>query len=240
MTKPTVAIVLLVKNELEPMKEIIPKIDRSLIDDIFCMDGHSTDGSIEFLEKQGIRVVEQRVMGRGNAVTESITKSDADYLLYFSPDGNEDPNDILIMIKKMRETGAVLVIARRFGPYAQSDDSDDKFYIRKIGNLFYSLMVRILWRGKIWDAINGFRLVNRRVLHLLNQNVAGHQIEIQQTIRCLKLGLHIEEIPTIEAVRVGGMRKSPTWKMGLQFIRLLFDELVLGRKFLYSSAGNSE
>jgi glycosyltransferase involved in cell wall biosynthesis len=232
LTSPTVAIVLLVKNELEPMKEILPEIDLSVADDIFCMDGQSTDGSVEYLQEKGIRVVTQKTMGRGNAVTESITESEADYLLYFSPDGNEDPNDIPVLINRMRETRAALVIARRFGPYAQSDDSDDLFYIRKIGNLFYSLTVRIFWGGKIWDAINGFRLVNRNVLLRLNQDVAGHQIEIQQSIRCLKLGLPIEEIPTIEAVRVGGQRKSPTWKMGLQFLRLIAKELITGRKFL--------
>jgi len=235
MVKPTVALVLLVKDELEPMKEVIPKIDLSVVDDVFCMDGQSTDGSIEFLEAKGIRVVSQKVMGRGNAVTESLDHSTADYLLYFSPDGNEDPNDIPKLIDKMLQTKAPLVIARRFGPYAQSDDSDDPYYIRKIGNLVYSLCVRIFWRAKVWDAINGFRLLNRKVLKMINQDVAGHQIEIQQTIRLSKLGLPIEEIPTIEAVRVGGLRKAPTYKMGLQFFVLIFKELILGTKFLVNN-----
>jgi len=214
------------------MKEVVPRIDPNAADDVICMDGQSTDGSVEYLEEKGIRVIIQKAMGRGHAVTEAINQTDADYLLYFSPDGNEDPNDIPKLIERMRETGAALVIARRFGPFAQSDDSDDPFYIRKIGNLFYSFIVRMFWGGKVWDAINGFRLVNKKALRLLNQDVAGHQIEIQQTIRCLKLGLRIEEIPTIEAVRVGGMRKSPTWKMGFQFLRLIIKELVTGTKFL--------
>jgi glycosyltransferase involved in cell wall biosynthesis len=214
------------------MMEIIPKIDLTVADEVFCMDGQSIDGSVEYLEERGIRVITQQVMGRGNAVTEAIEHTDADYLLYFSPDGNEDVNDIPKLIERMRKTNAALIIARRFGPYAQSDDSDDPYYIRKIGNLFYSLTVRIFWGGKVWDAINGFRLVNRRVLKAINQNVAGHQIEIQQTIRLSKLGLRIEEVPTIEAVRVGGIRKAPTIKMGLQFFRLIIQELVLGRKFL--------
>ncbi|MHA1863741.1 MAG: glycosyltransferase [Candidatus Thorarchaeota archaeon] len=238
MTSPSVALVLLVKNELEPMKVIIPKIDLSSVDDVFCMDGQSTDGSVEFLEEQGIRVVTQKVMGRGNAVTESLGHSDADYLLYYSPDGNEDPRDIPKLIKRMKETRAVLVIARRFGPYAQSDDSDDPYYVRKIGNLVYSVLVRIFWGGKVWDAINGFRLVNSKALKTIRQNVSGHQIEIQQTIRFSKMGIQIEEIPTIEAIRVGGMRKAPTYKMGLQFFLLIVKELVLGLKFLSTEKSN--
>ncbi|MFW9850522.1 MAG: glycosyltransferase family 2 protein [Candidatus Thorarchaeota archaeon] len=214
------------------MKEIIPKIDLSVVDEVFCMDGQSTDGSIEYLESRGIRVITQRVMGRGNAVTEAIEHTNADYLLYFSPDGNEDVNDIPKLIDRMKETNAALVIARRFGPYAQSDDSDDPYYIRKIGNLVYSLAVRIFWGAKVWDAINGFRLVNRKVLKMIKQNVEGHQIEIQQTIRLSKLGLSIDEIPTIEAIRVGGIRKAPTYKMGLQFFILIIKELILGKKFL--------
>ena len=73
-----VALVILVKNEIEPLKAVFPKIDTSIFADIFCMDGHSDDGSVEFLQSNGVRVIKQKVLGRGLAVIESLEHTDAD------------------------------------------------------------------------------------------------------------------------------------------------------------------
>ncbi|MFW9964742.1 MAG: glycosyltransferase family 2 protein [Candidatus Sifarchaeia archaeon] len=235
MKRPTVALVLLVKNELEPMKEVIPKVDTNIFDDILCMDGHSTDGSVEFLQSLGIRVVKQKEMGRGKAVTEAIEHTEADALLFFSPDGNENPNDLPRLIDTMIAHNADLVIASRFTEGSVSDDSDDPYKIRRAGNMFFSRLTRLFWGGNITDAINGYRLIKRKLLKLLNQDAQGYNIEIQQTIRCLKLKKRVVEIPTRELERVGFAKQSPTLKMGSQFTRVILKELLLGFRFLSKS-----
>jgi glycosyltransferase involved in cell wall biosynthesis len=135
--RPTVALVLLVKNELEPMKAVLPKVDTKIFDDLLCMDGHSTDGSVEYLESLDIRVAQQKEMGRGKAVIESIDQTKADALLFFSPDGNEDPSDLPRLIEVMISHHADLVIASRFTEGSVSDDSDDPYRIRRAGNMFF-------------------------------------------------------------------------------------------------------
>lgn len=235
MKRPTVALVLLVKNELEPMKEVLPQVDTTIFDDLLCMDGHSTDGSVEFLQSLGIRVVQQKEMGRGKAVIEAIEHTDVDALLFFSPDGNEDPSDLPHLIDTMMTNNADLVIASRFAEGSVSDDSDDPYRIRRAGNMFFSRLARLFWGGKVTDAINGYRLIKRNLLKQLNQDAQGYNIEIQQTIRCLKLKKRVVEIPTIELERVGPAKQSPTLKMGSQFTRVILTELLLGTRFLTSS-----
>jgi len=232
LKRPTVALVLLVKNELEPMKEVLPKVDTNIFDDLLCMDGHSTDGSIEFLESRGIRVVQQKEMGRGKAVIESIEQTDADALLFFSPDGNEDPSDLPRLIDTMIAHHADLVIASRFTEGSVSDDSDDPYRIRRAGNMFFSRLARLFWGGNVTDAINGYRLIKRDLLKHLNQDAQGYNVEIQQTIRCLKLKKRVVEIPTREFERVGLAKQSPTFKMGTQFTKVILKELLLGTRFL--------
>jgi len=231
----TVALVLLVKNELEPMKEVIPKVNTTIFDDLLCMDGHSTDGSVEFLESKGIRVIQQKEMGRGKAVIESIDQTDADALLFFSPDGNEDPNDLPLLIDTMKANHADLVIASRFAKGSVSDDSDDPYKIRRVGNIFFSRLARLFWGGNITDSINGYRLIRRDLLKSLNQDAQGYNIEIQQTVRCLKLKKRVVEIPTKELERVGPAKHSPTFKMGSQFTRVMLKELLIGTRFLSKS-----
>jgi glycosyltransferase involved in cell wall biosynthesis len=235
MKRPTIALILLVKNELEPMKEVLPKVNTNIFDDILCMDGHSTDGSVEFLQSLGIRVVQQKEMGRGKAVTESVEHTDADALLFFSPDGNEDPSDLHRLINTMIDHNADLVIASRFAKGSISDDSDDPYKIRRAGNIFFSRLTRLLWGGNVTDAINGLRLIKRKLLKNLKQDAQGYNVEIQQTIRCLKLKKNVVEIPTRELERVGPAKQSPTLKMGSQFIRLVLKELLLGTRFLSKS-----
>ena len=82
------------------------------------------------------------------------------------------------------------------------------------------------------DSINGYRLIRKNLLRQLNQDAEGYNIEIQQTIRCLKLGRKIREIPTVELERVGPSKKSPTYKMGYQFMKVILNELLIGRGFL--------
>ncbi|MHA1908084.1 MAG: glycosyltransferase family 2 protein [Candidatus Thorarchaeota archaeon] len=232
MTETTIALVLLVKNELEPLKVVLPKVDTSLFDDVLCIDGHSTDGSVEYLESQGIRVIRQREMGRGKAVIESIEHTEKDALLFFSPDGNEDTRDLQKLVDIMKQTKADLVIASRFTKGSVSDDSDDPYKIRRVGNMFFSRLARLFWGGQVTDAINGFRLIKKSVLKQINQDATGYNIEIQQTIRCLKLRKKVLEIPTIELERVGPAKQSPTYKMGIQFSKVILSELLMGTKFL--------
>ena len=237
MTKTTIALVLLVKNELEPLKVVLPKVDTSLFGDVLCMDGHSTDGSVEYLESQGIRVIRQKEMGRGKAVIEAIEHTDMDALLFFSPDGNEDTRDLSKLVDTMKQTDADLVIASRFAKGSVSDDSDDPYKIRRVGNMFFSRLAKLFWGGQVTDAINGYRIIKKDVLRQLNQDATGYNIEIQQTIRCLKLKKRVCELPTIELERVGPAKQSPTYKMGVQFSKVILSELLLGIKFLKSGTG---
>ena len=40
-------------NEIEAVQAIMPQINRSWVDEIICVDGGSTDGTIEYFQKNG-------------------------------------------------------------------------------------------------------------------------------------------------------------------------------------------
>jgi dolichol-phosphate mannosyltransferase len=233
MSKPTVALVLLTWNEHTGLTSLWDKIPIELFDEIICIDRDSNDGTLEFLEGKGVNTVQQQVKGRGYAIRLAPRKTNCDYLLYFSPDGNEDVRIIHQLVKAIQNDDVQLVIASRFAPKAKSDDSDDPFYIRKVGNLFYTLLSRIFWRTGVTDAINGFRIVNRKAQIYISQDVKGHVIEFQQTIRMAKANFIVKEIPTIELERIDPEeRKAKTMHMGLRFLRQVFFELIMGKRVI--------
>ena len=57
----------------------------------------------------------------------------------------------------------------------------------------------------------------------------GFVIEYQMSIRAMKLGLKVTEIPTHEGARLGGASTASSIPTGLIFLRQIGREIVRGR-----------
>ncbi len=225
---PTIALVLLTYNEIEGSRELFSQIPFNLFDRVILVDGGSTDGTIEFWKEKGIEVMKQRSPGRGTAFIIAQDCCKEDILLFFSPDGNEDPKTIPDLIKSLIG-GADLAIATRFGKKSQSYDATG---IRRFGNLLFTFLVRFLFRAKVTDAVNGFRAIWREKMIKLNLPYSRFEIEFQMTIRAGKLGYQIKEVATTEFERIGGVSKAGSFSVGSSYIKVFLKELFIGKKFL--------
>lgn len=227
-----VTLVILTLNEIEGVEHIFPKLPAGCVDEILVVDGGSTDGTVAFFEARGVPVIRQVKRGRGEAFRLAVAHARHDWLVFFSPDGNEDPDDIPRLIQGLAE-GYDMVIASRFMPGARSEDDDRWLFTnRRWGNLTFTWLVNALWRGpaRITDTINGYRAITRQAFCRLAPDAEGYAIEFQLSIRALKLGLRVLEIPTIESPRFGkGVSKLYAIPVGLKFLRLLLREWMSPR-----------
>lgn len=227
---PHSTLVILTRNEIEGSRALFDKIPIAAVDECLVIDGGSKDGTAEFFREKGVRVVEQTILGRGEAFRIAARESKSDYLIFFSPDGNEDPDDIPRLLSKIDE-GHDMVIASRFLPSSRNEEDDLYFPWRAWANQAFTLMANILWHGKLTDSINGFRAIRRDVFNRLNPDGPGYVIEYQLSIRAMKLGLNIAEVPTLEGQRIGGESGAPSIPTGMLFLRFLFREITVGRTF---------
>jgi glycosyltransferase involved in cell wall biosynthesis len=80
-----IALVLLNRNEIEALPQILPKIPVDAVERVLCVDGGSTDGSAEMLVQWGFEVVPQAAMGRGEAfrLAFEILTDDVDAVIFF-------------------------------------------------------------------------------------------------------------------------------------------------------------
>jgi glycosyltransferase involved in cell wall biosynthesis len=198
-----------------------------LFDRLILVDGGSSDGTIEFWQEHGIEVIEQRSKGRGTAFILALEACTEDILLFFSPDGNEKPEDIPNLLTAV-ESGADLAIATRFGKGAKSFDAEGH---RRFGNLFFTFLVNLFFRGSVTDAVNGFRAIRRQKMQQLKLPFSRFEIEFQMTIRALKLRFVIVEVPTTELERIGGFSKAGSLSVGISYLKILLKELLVGKRF---------
>ncbi len=218
------ALVILTFNESEALPKVFDAIPRDAAHDLFAVDGGSKDGTVEFLEARGIRVVGQERRGRGEAFRAAFRATDADAIVFFSPDGNEDPRDIPRLFELLEDCD--MSIASRMMAGAFNEEDISWWRLRKWVNLAFGMAANLLFnRGPfVTDTINGFRGVRRSAFEIMAPDALGFVIEYQMTIRAMKKGLRMLEFPTAEGRRLGGHSTASAWPTGKVFLKTLWSE----------------
>jgi len=230
----TTTLLVLTLNEIDGMREIMPKIKREWVEQIIIVDGGSTDGTIEYAKENGYFVYVQKQKGFRHAYTEVLPYIEGENVLTFSPDGNSIPELIPALIEKMKE-GYDMVIASRYKGGAVSQDDDA---VTSFGNWLFTKTVNLLHGGKYTDAMVIFRIYRTKLIYDLELHLnAGYELaerlfktkiswEPLLSVRAAKRKLKVTEIPGDEPPRIGGERKLKIFKWGaayyFQFLREVF------------------
>lgn len=214
-------------NEVEGVRQVFPRIDRDIIDEIIVVDLNSTDGTVEYCKKYDYRVHHQRSRGFGAGVMEALAITDADVIIEFPPDGSSLPEKIPELLAKIDE-GYDLVIASRYRDNAKSYDDD---LITRFGNRLFTAIINILFHAHYTDTLVGFRAYRRSAYDKVHLNTRGLSWTAQQSIQFAKAGLKVTEIPADEPARIGGKRKMKPFKTGLEILRVIIKEFLSGKEF---------
>lgn len=232
MKKVQSTLIILTRNEINGLKATLKKIPFKTFDEYYAVDYRSTDGSREFFLKHKIPIVDQINPGRAEAFRLGVQKSKGKYLVFFSPDGNENPKDLPKIISYLKK-GNDLVIASRFMTGSRNEEDDQIFKFRAWANRMFTWLVNVFWQPSVTDSINGYRGIEKKKFNRLSLDAQGFAIEFQMTIRAAKLGYKIYEIPTLEGNRIGGKSGSAAIPTGLQFVGVLLREVAIGTSFLH-------
>ena len=224
------AIVIMIRNEIQGITQLFNQIPFDKFDEVIVIDGMSSDGSAEFLEKKGLNVITQTTNGRGQAFRDAFNNTDSDTLLFYGPDGNENPADIerfILEFENNKNTG--MVVARRLGPGSTNKEDYKLFKPRKWVNIAFNSMANFLWNRNSYgyDTINGFRAITRKTWNEIEIDTNGYTVEYQSTIRCFKKNIKIVEFPTIELQRIDSNKGSPAFHTGIAFIKLFLYEIFV-------------
>ena len=227
-----ISLVFLTLNEIEGLKILFDKVPINDVDEVLAIDGGSNDGTLEFFNEKDILVFVQGIKGRGEAFKLAFEKAKGDALIFFSPDGNEDPSDIL-KFEPLLEEGNDMVIATRMVKGAHNEEDNQVIKLRKWANKTFNIMANFTWNKNFFisDTINGYRAITRKTWEKLGLDSRGYTIEYQSSIRAFKKGLKIAEFPTFEGERIDKQGGSPSVRTGLSFLRTYISELKIGNNW---------
>ncbi len=226
----TTLLVVLNKNEELGLKEILPRINKALFKEIICIDGNSTDKSVAVLDSFAIKVLSQNSSGRGAAFKIAFKYAQNkgfDYLLFFSSDGNEDPNDLEKFIDLMH-LNPDLIIASRMLPGSHNEEDDKIFRPRKLGNKVFSFFAWVAFskfKSKyISDPINGFRALRFSSWNDKQLRSDNFSIEFEISIKAYKYNYKVIEFETRENKRISGKSGARAVKTSTAMIKTLIAE----------------
>ena len=125
---------------------------------------------------------------------------------------------------------------------AYNEEDGHWFRPRKWVNQLFTLAANLLWnRGPyVEDTINGFRAVRAGSFRRCACDADGFPIEYQMSIRMMKLGFSIGEMPTHEYPRLGGQSTAESWPTGAVFVKTLLREIFMGRSVTVANAEKVE
>src|SRR6185369_8934779 len=108
----TIALIIFTRNERQNSESIFPKLPLKAVAKTYVVDGNSTDKTKEFWESKKIKVFGQKYRGVGGAYESAFRNTTEDALIFFHPDGNMEPKDI-IKFAKLLKNGEQFIIASR-------------------------------------------------------------------------------------------------------------------------------
>jgi glycosyltransferase involved in cell wall biosynthesis len=218
---------LIVWNELQGCKTDVPKLPRDEFDEIFAVDGGSTDGTVEYLKSQGIPVYLQPKRGLNAAYVHANNMATGDAVVVFFPKGTL-PTDDLRKFRPLFEKGYGLVIASRQIPGSKNEEDMHFWRPRKWAVRGLAMATALVWRREgawVRDVLHGFKGWKRSAFERMKVLDVGLSIDIEMVVRSYKLRIPRIEFPTSEIARGYGETHFKIWPTGKRLLAYLWFEL---------------
>lgn len=223
----TIALCLLTWNEIDGVKHDVPLIDQTQFDQVYCIDGGSTDGTVEFLESHGVTVYPQTAKGLNQACLDGVAHCNCDAFVFFHPKGTIPVEDIY-KFRKYYEEGYDFVVGSRMMKGAHNEEDNHFLKPRKWFVLGTGLVAKILFKREgntIWDTLHGFRGMKTEAFRRIGISNFDRSIDIEMVCRAYRYRLKRIEFPTCESSRIGGATHFKAFSTGWQIIKYLMWEI---------------
>lgn len=222
-----VTVVVPTRNEEKSIGEIV-RFCRPYADELLVVDGHSSDRTREIASGLGCRVVLDGGKGKGDGVRTAIRSAAGEVIVFIDADYSHRPADIPRLVLPILRGEADHVVGSR--PRGGSDElhGDLNKFLRMIGSDIITLGINYRFGVRLSESQNGFRALSAECARALDLKENITTIEQEMTIKTLRKGFRIAEIPSHEFSRRFGESKIRLRRVSLRYVYSWLKYLLLG------------
>ncbi|HWC57927.1 MAG TPA: glycosyltransferase family 2 protein [Candidatus Paceibacterota bacterium] len=188
--------------------------------EIVVIDNNSSDRTAEVARLHGAIVIHEPKKGKGNAIRtgfEYVSK-DTDYVVMLDGDNTYRPEEVLRLVEPLDAEFCDVVLGSRL---AGRMNEGAMPALNRLGNWFYTHIVRIFYRVNITDALTGYFAWTREAVERLTPHLTsdGFAIEMEMVTKMARLGEEISSVPISYHPRAGETNLRP-FQDGIRILQM--------------------
>jgi glycosyltransferase involved in cell wall biosynthesis len=194
MVTETVAIVIPALNEEAALHRLLAEIPTNFAQWVIVVDNGSTDATAAVAHRSGAIVASEPLHGYGRACLkgfETACSLGAEMVLFMDGDGSDDPADLPMILRPMREGRADLVIGSRVSERAERGAVLPQ---ARLGNWLVSRLIRLVYGVPLHD-IGSFRAVRCSQLAALEMREVTYGWPVEMVVKAARAPYRINEVP---------------------------------------------
>lgn len=210
------SIIIPVYNEERTLKEVIHKIKMIDIEkEIIIVDDGSCDKTRKILDNirdDSIKIISHPYnRGKGAAIKTALDFINGDIVIIQDADLEYNPDEHINLVEPIKNNIADIVYGSRFLA-KKKVTTTFHFFV----NRFLTLITNLLFNSSLTDMETCYKVFKTKIIKELNLESNGFEIEAELTIKALKKGYKIYEIPITYRSRSYHDGKKITWKDGIK------------------------
>lgn len=212
------SIVMPVYNEAPTLRQIIKKIMSVDIDkELIIVDDGSVDSSSQILDDikdDSVKIVKHsHNKGKGHAIRTGLSYVTGGLVIIQDADLEYDPADYIKLMRPVLEGEAKVVYGSRF---MMKKTNISAFHYA--ANKFLTFLTNLLYGCRLTDMETCYKLYCSDIIKGLDLESDGFEIEPELTIKTIKKGYEIIEVPIFYQARSHRDGKKITWQDAIKTV----------------------
>jgi len=167
-------------------------------------------------------VLQKKNPGIGWAYREGMQAASGNYVALMAADLETEPATVDRMVDKILETGCDEVVANRWmqgGGFVNYDP------LKLVLNWIFQAVFKVLFWTRIGDLTFGFKILSKELTEAIAWEGTLHEICIETTVKPIRMGAHVEQVPTKWVGREEGASVN-TFFRNFRYVRTAFKTLL--------------
>ena len=193
--------------------------------EIIVVNDGSQDNTADVARKHGVILINNAEnLGKGAALIKGFRRAKGNIVVTMDADGSHRAEDIPFLVSPMLNGGSLeAIVGSRFVDEIGRRSTSS---LHLVGNRIINALILMATGRYISDSQSGFRAYKKNALGKIALHSSGFDIESEMTIKMLKKGFRIMEVPIRCDPRKNGFTRVNSFQDGFNIVKTIIKATV--------------